>query len=92
MFGLVSMFVVLTAAGLIQGGGWLNGEAFYRVASQLHFYMMWRAASGIAILAALILFAYNVFRTIGQTEEDAEENKREIPSPVAAEDISTETA
>jgi cytochrome c oxidase cbb3-type subunit 1 len=90
MFGLVGMFVVLTAAGLIQGGGWLNGEAFYRVMSQLHFYMMWRAVTGLAILGSLVLFAYNVFKTIAQPADEVDEEK--IPSPLASESISTETA
>jgi len=91
MFGLIAMFVVLTAAGLVQGGGWLNGEAFYRVMSQLHFYMMWRAASGVAILAALIIFAVIVFRTVAQPA-DAPVEKENTGEATEVDGIRTETA
>jgi len=45
MVGLVSMFIELSIAGLIQGAGWLNGEAFYRIIPQLYIYMRFYEAS-----------------------------------------------
>jgi len=33
--GLAMMFLVLTAGGLVQGNGWLNGEAFYRIMAEM---------------------------------------------------------
>lgn len=66
LIGLTTMFLGLTAAGLIQGAGWLNGEAFYRILPQLNLYMILRAVSGVAILASLIIFFYNIVRTVTQ--------------------------
>lgn len=64
LISLVGMFTVLSIAGLIQGSNWLSGEAFYRVIPQLTIYMILRAVTGIGILAALCIGAYNIFRTL----------------------------
>ncbi len=72
LFGLGSMFLGLTAGGLVQGGGWLNGEAVYRILSELHLYMILRVGSGVLVVSAAIFSAYNVLMTIyGRGEEIA---------------------
>jgi cytochrome c oxidase cbb3-type subunit 1/cytochrome c oxidase cbb3-type subunit I/II len=76
LISLTGMFIDLTAAGLIQGSGWLNGEAFYRIMSQLNLYMIVRAVTGVGIVFSLILFFINVFRTITQP---AEAHRQTVP-------------
>ena len=81
MIGLIVMFVDLTAAGLVQGSGWLNKIPFYRIVSQLNIYMVVRAMSGVAIVASLIIFFYNIVRTIMQpavSEVASEETNKEV--------------
>jgi len=79
MVGLVSMFIELSIAGLIQGAGWLNGEAFYRIIPQLYIYMILRSVSGMAVLCALTIAAYNVLRTFLSPAE------KPLPTAPAAE-------
>jgi cytochrome c oxidase cbb3-type subunit 1 len=55
---------VLTAAGLIQGNGWLNGEALYRILPQIHLYMALRAGLGILILGGAVIGLYNIVMSI----------------------------
>jgi cbb3-type cytochrome c oxidase subunit I len=66
LVGLTLMFLVLTGAGLVQGEGWLNGEAFYRVVPRMKVYMILRAVSGIAIISGMIVMALNVYLTLRQ--------------------------
>ncbi|HEY3308517.1 MAG TPA: cbb3-type cytochrome c oxidase subunit I [Desulfuromonadaceae bacterium] len=63
-FGLTGFFLVLTAAGLLQGGAWNNGETVYRVLPQLAPYMISRAALGIFILTSSLIGFYNVAMTL----------------------------
>ena len=64
LLGLIGFFAVLTAAGLIQGVGWYNGEAIYRVLPEIAPFMVLRAALGILIMAASFLGLYNAIRTL----------------------------
>jgi len=64
LIGMVGFFTVLTAAGLIQGNGWLNGEALYRILPQIHLYMVLRAGLGILILGGAVIGLYNIYRSI----------------------------
>lgn len=64
MFGLSGFFVVLTAAGLIQGSAWLNGETVYRVLPTLAPYMALRAMLGVFIIMSAVIGFYNVVMTI----------------------------
>ena len=64
LFAILAMFIDLSIAGLVQGGAWLSGEAFYRVVPQLTIYMILRTVSGIGILCALLVSFYNVVRTL----------------------------
>ncbi len=68
LVGMTGFFTILTAAGLVQGHGWLNGETVYRILPQLHVYMVARAASGVLILAGALVGLYNIamsFRMLG---------------------------
>jgi cbb3-type cytochrome c oxidase subunit I len=62
--GLTGFFVVLTIAGLTQGGAWLNGETVYRALPLIAPYMGLRLASGILIIAGAYVGLYNVIMTL----------------------------
>jgi cytochrome c oxidase cbb3-type subunit 1/cytochrome c oxidase cbb3-type subunit I/II len=62
--GLIGFFVVLTAAGLIQGSSWLNGEGVYKVLPQIAPYMFLRMLLGLFIIASAYIGLYNVIATI----------------------------
>ena len=64
LIGMAGFFTVLTAAGLIQGNGWLNGEAIYRILPQLHVYMILRASFGVLIIGGAFIGFYNIMRSI----------------------------
>ena len=68
-FGLTGFFLVLTAAGLIQGSAWNNGETVYRVLPELAPFMACRAALGIFILTAALVGWYNLVMTLRQGRE-----------------------
>lgn len=68
MFGLSGFFVVLTAAGLVQGSSWNNGETVYRVLSMLPPYMWLRLASGLFIIAGAFVGLFNLAMTIWKGE------------------------
>ncbi|MCM0080897.1 cbb3-type cytochrome c oxidase subunit I [Geomonas sp. Red32] len=75
--GLTGFFVVLTIAGLIQGGAWHNGETVYRVLPELAPYFICRAALGIFILTGALVGLYNLAMTLWRGEElSAEELQR----------------
>lgn len=64
LLGMSGFFTVLTAAGLIQGHGWLHGETVYRILPQIHSYMVVRLAIGILIVGGALLGLYNIFMTL----------------------------
>jgi cytochrome c oxidase cbb3-type subunit I len=64
LIGMAGFFTVLTAAGLIQGNGWLNGEALYRILPQLHVYMILRASFGVLIIGGACIGFYNILRSL----------------------------
>jgi cbb3-type cytochrome c oxidase subunit I len=66
LFGLGGFFVVLTAAGLVQGSGWQNGETVYRVLPEIAPYMALRALSGVFIITGALLGFYNVIMTLSR--------------------------
>ncbi len=75
LFGLMGFFLVLTAAGLIQGSAWYNGETVYRVLPQIAVYMGLRALLGLFIITAAFVGLYNLVMTLRRGEtvmEDAE--------------------
>ncbi|MDJ0766351.1 MAG: cbb3-type cytochrome c oxidase subunit I [Myxococcota bacterium] len=64
LVGGMGIFASLTAAGLIQGEAWRNGETVYRVLSALDTYFIVRGMSGVLIIVGALLFVYNVLRTV----------------------------
>jgi cbb3-type cytochrome c oxidase subunit I len=61
--GIGGMFAVLTAAGLVQGSSWLNGETVYRVLPTLVPYMALRTLFGVMIMIGAFLGLYNGLMT-----------------------------
>ena len=68
-FGLSGFFLVLTAAGLVQGSAWHNGETVLRVLPQLVPYMVSRAALGVFILTGSLVGVFNLAMTLRQGRE-----------------------
>jgi len=68
MTGLTGFFAVLTAAGLVQGEAWRNGETVYRVLPEIADYMAMRAMFGITIIAGAAIGLYNVIMTMYRGE------------------------
>jgi len=66
--GLCGFFIVLTIAGLIQGGAWYNGEVVYRVLPEIGVYMALRAMFGISIGTAAGIGLFNVIMTLAAGE------------------------
>jgi len=64
LLGMAGFFGVLTAAGLIQGNSWLNGETVYRVLPAIHSYMVWRLGIGVLLFGGAVIGLYNVIRSI----------------------------
>ena len=68
--GLASMFISLTAAGLVEGFLW-RGLAPWEVSLQsVHLIWMFRAATGLLIFLAYCLFAYNMYMTARTPEAE----------------------
>ena len=61
---MTGFFGVLTAAGLIQGSGWLNGETVYRLLPQIHIYMVLRASIGLLLVGGGVIGLYNIFMSL----------------------------
>jgi cytochrome c oxidase cbb3-type subunit 1/cytochrome c oxidase cbb3-type subunit I/II len=72
ILGLSGFFTVLTAAGLIQGNSWLNGETVYRTVPMLHPYFITRAALGVLILGAAGIGVYNIYMSIYKARSDGD--------------------
>lgn len=64
LFGMAGFFGVLTAAGLVQGNSWLNGETVYRVLPAIHPYMVLRLGIGVLLFGGALIGLYNVYRSI----------------------------
>jgi cbb3-type cytochrome oxidase subunit 1 len=64
LIGMAGFFGVLTAAGLVQGNSWLNGEVVYRTVPMLNPYYVVRASIGLLFVGASFIGLYNVYRTI----------------------------
>lgn len=72
LLGMASFFTILTAAGLIQGNGWLSGQTVYKILPEIHVYMVLRAATGLLIVAGAMIGLYNVYMSIYRTATDRE--------------------
>ncbi len=64
LIGVVGFFLVLTAAGLVQGAGWNSGETPYVVLPEIAVYMALRALFGVFIIAAAFIGLFNVVMTL----------------------------
>ena len=64
LLGMAGFFGVLTAAGLIQGNSWLNGETVYRVLPAIHPYMVLRVGIGILLLGGAGIGLYNIYKSL----------------------------
>jgi len=64
LLGMAGFFLVLTAAGLIQGHGWLNGELVYKMLPEIHVYMVLRASIGVLIVSGAAIGLYNIARSL----------------------------
>jgi len=64
LLGMSGFFTVLTAAGLIQGHGWLNGETVYRMLPEIHPYMVLRLSIGILIVSGAFIGLYNIYMSL----------------------------
>jgi cytochrome c oxidase cbb3-type subunit I len=64
LIGMSGFFIVLTAVGLIQGHGWINGEAVYRILPETHVYMVYRAGLGVLLWGCALIGFYNIVRSI----------------------------
>jgi cytochrome c oxidase cbb3-type subunit 1 len=72
LLGMAGFFLVLTAAGLIQGAGWLNGETVYRMLPEIHVFMVLRASIGLLIVSGAVIGLYNVFRSLAAAATETE--------------------
>ena len=68
MLGLTGFFLVLTAAGLVQGSAWNNGELVYKVLPELPPYMGSRLGLGLSIIASSFIGFYNLVMTLRRGE------------------------
>ncbi|MFB3881553.1 MAG: cbb3-type cytochrome c oxidase subunit I [Armatimonadota bacterium] len=68
LIGIGGFFGVLTAAGLIQGAAWANGETVYRALPLISPYMGLRALFGVLVLSAALVGLYNVVMTLRRGE------------------------
>ncbi len=63
---MVSMMVVLTISGLIQGHAWYHGEGVYRVLPSTFLYNVMRVMAGAMIVVSSWIGLYNLLRSIPQ--------------------------
>ncbi len=80
MIGIVGFFVVLTVAGLIQGGSWYNGETVYRSLPLITPYMVMRALLGLFIIASAWVGLVNFIMTLRHGQPHISTPIEEAPS------------
>lgn len=70
--GLVTFMLSLWAAGLVQGANWASGAVpFLATVRQMHGYFLVRLIAGGVMVAAQLMLAYNVWKTIRGTRSAA---------------------
>lgn len=62
--GFTGFFLVLTAAGLTQAGGFAQGIPIVQILPSIRALWIGRAASGTVIIVGQYLFAYNIAQTV----------------------------
>jgi len=65
--GVVSMMVVLTISGLVQGHSWYHGEVVYRVLPATFLYNVLRVMAGAMIVVASWIGIYNLLRSLSKS-------------------------
>lgn len=73
LFGMAGFWAVLTAAGLVQGNSWLNGETVYKVLPQIAPYLFFRAAIGVLLFGAAAIGLYNISMSVYGTSSASKE-------------------
>ena len=82
LIATMGIFVSLTAAGLIQGEAWFNGEDVYRVLPELKIYFVVRGITGVLMLVGGGMFVWNVLMTIlGKGEAAHASSDAVAPAP-----------
>ena len=74
LLGMTGFFTVLTAAGLIQGNSWLNGETVYRILPAIHSYMVIRLGIGVLLFGGALIGFYNITRSLYGSQGDREKS------------------
>jgi len=85
--GFLGFFLVLTAAGLTQAGGFAQGIPIVQIIPGIRSLWIARAATGSVIIFAQYLFAYNILRTFLRQQvasERTESQPAEDATPSAA--------
>lgn len=70
--GFITFFLVLTAAGLVQGGDYAQGIPTVAVLPAVRNLWIGRAAAGTVIIVAQYVFAYNMVQTLRGKQARAE--------------------
>jgi len=69
LFGITGFFLVLTAAGLVQGAAWNQGLMIIRELPARFPYMVARAVLGLFILTGSVIGLYNFLMTLWKGEQ-----------------------
>jgi cytochrome c oxidase cbb3-type subunit I len=70
LLGMAGFWTVLTAAGLVQGNSWLNGETVYKALPKIHAYMVLRAGIGVLLAGGALIGLYNIAMSILKTRAE----------------------
>lgn len=71
--GFTVMFIVLTAAGLVQGSAWLSGERVEKVIGEMGPYFVVRSLFGLLVPVGTAIMAYNVWMTFRLARRESAE-------------------
>ncbi len=83
--GFTGFFIVLTAAGLVQAGGFAGGIPIIKILPEIQSLWIGRAASGTVIIIGQYIFAYNIWRTaLDARKAPAEKPATADAAPAAA--------
>ncbi len=83
--GFTGFFIVLTAAGLVQAGGFAGGIPIIKILPGIQSLWVGRAAAGTVIIIGQYIFAYNIWRTaLDARKAPAEKPATADAAPAAA--------
>jgi len=75
LIGVLLYGFALMIGGTNQGASWISGAPFIESVKLMAPYWLWRAVGGSLLLAAHLLFAYNVWRMRPGTQREESEEK-----------------